>query len=269
MAHDQADDARRGSPDGGTAPLAADTFAERTAALSPGVTATTPQPEIRDHQPAPHQPAPHQPAPHQPAPHQPAPGGGPPTATWSRPPGAPSTRRRALIVALCALAGTGIGVGAQRLTAGHGTGDRAVPAPSASAAPISAQVTSFDPKADGSGFRQQNGSWKSQTYSSAQFGNLKPGIGLQLDLGSAHALQSITLDAQTGPLMVELRAGDAAVTNVDTFARVGAPVSAKGPTTLPATGGGSHRYWLIWVTSLAPSGDGYSALIGKNITAKG
>jgi hypothetical protein len=163
--------------------------------------------------------------------------------------------------------GTGIGVGTQRMTGGgHAQALASRPKVAAASTPVSAQVSSFNPI--GSGFRKQDGSWRSQTYTSAKFGNLKPGIGLLLDLGSAHALQSVTLGNQTGLQTVELRAGDSRPGSADDFQRAGNPLTAPGATlTLPATSGGSHRYWLVWVTSLAPSGP-FQAVIGT-VTAKG
>ena len=99
---------------------------------------------------------------------------------------------------------------------------------------------------------QRDGVWRSQTYSDATFGGLKKGIGLRLDLGAARALTSVTFTAETGPTTVELRAGDTAGTDGSAYALVGSAVQANGATTLPAGAGGSHRYWVIWVTKLPP-----------------
>ena len=118
-----------------------------------------------------------------------------------------------------------------------------------------------DPAKDGSGFRKDGDSWRTQSYASATFGNLKPGVGLVLDLGSARVLSAVTLDAVTGPLTVELRTGDGPPTSATSLAKVGAAAQATGATTLPATAGGSHRYWMIWVTGLASADGGFSAVI--------
>ncbi|MGZ8750621.1 MAG: hypothetical protein ACXWYP_07060 [Pseudonocardia sp.] len=105
-----------------------------------------------------------------------------------------------------------------------------------------------------SSFTKKGTSWRSQTYSDANFGNLKDGIGLLLDLGAARPLTSVAFTAETGPLTVELRAGDTRANNGKSYQLVGSPVQATGPTTMPASTGGSHRYWMIWVTKLPPSG---------------
>jgi hypothetical protein len=130
--------------------------------------------------------------------------------------------------------------------------------------PLTAVLSSFDPSG-GSGFRQQSATvWRTQTYRSEQFGNLKPGVGLVLDLGTAQSLTAITLDAGTGPLTLELRAADTAATNLAGYPLIGAPRTSSGATTLPA-GGGPHRYWMIWVTRLGPQGDGFGAQLSNPV----
>jgi hypothetical protein len=106
---------------------------------------------------------------------------------------------------------------------------------------------------NGSSFTLKQGSWQSQTYRDTKFGNLKKGIGLLLDLSTARQLTSVTFTAVDGPLTVELRAGDSHATDGNALKLVGPAVQANGATTLPATDGGSHRYWMIWVTQLPPS----------------
>jgi hypothetical protein len=183
--------------------------------------------------------------------------------------GRPASNRRLLILVGCAALGTLIGVGAQVVTS---SGGPTPSAPSAAASPQPAataamSISSFDPTSGGSGFRKDAAGWHTQTYRSATFGNLKPGVGLVLDLGSAQKLAAVTLDAATAPLTVQLRAGDGQASALSGFQPVGAAAQASGATTLAATAGGSHRYWMIWVTSLAPGDGGFSAVI-RNPTAQ-
>jgi hypothetical protein len=86
---------------------------------------------------------------------------------------------------------------------------------------------------------------------SSTFGGLKPGCGLLLDLGTPQRLDTVTLDAVTGPLTVDLRALDRLPTALADLSLISGPVSGSGHITLPASDGGAHRYWLIWVTRLA------------------
>ena len=274
MTHDD-DRSRHATDGGGTQPLPADAFGERTAGLPQSVTTTTPMSDLpaaaAQQQPQPPAFEPPRPAPaggyEAPAGGYEAPAGGygPPAAGPRRSP----RGRRGLILAACALAGIAIGVGAERLVAIGGKGSQTAtqPTATASAAPVSADVSSFDPV--GTGFpRQTGGVWSSEGYNSATFGNLKPGIGLLLDLGTARPLRSVTLDSRAGTVTVELRAADTRANSVDGYQRVGGTVQAKGPTTLPASSGGSHRYWLVWVTGLAPRADGkFAAQLGA-VTAR-
>jgi hypothetical protein len=126
---------------------------------------------------------------------------------------------------------------------------------------IQAQVSSVDP-VGGSGFRREGDRWRTQSYGSAEFGNLKDGVGLLLDLGSPRAVTDVTLDVQ-GPVDIELRAGDQAVQDGTSFDQVAAKPGADGATKLDGTKGGKHRYWLVWVTKLANDGGGYSAVLGQ------
>jgi hypothetical protein len=171
-------------------------------------------------------------------------------------------------VVLAALAVTGLAIlGVTTIINGndHGSGRRTVVTPSkvpkAEIIPVS--TTSFDPSG-GSGFRNAGKeSWKTQTYRTAEFGHLKNGVGLLLDLGEARELSTVTLDVATVPLTVELRQSDQQSADPSAFTPVGTPSIASATTVLSAAGGGQHRYWLVWVTRLAPSGGGYRALIDK------
>ena len=174
---------------------------------------------------------------------------GPAGAGW--PPSRGLGRRRWLVLVGCAVLGIALGVTSQRLVT-TGSDPVASPTPSAGAtAPVEAKITPV--AAAGSSFTRRDGAWRSQTYSDADFGNLKEGIGLLLDLGTARPLTAVTFTTQTGPLTVELRAGDKATDNGADYTLVGPAVQANGATTLSASAGGSHRYWMIWVTKLPPS----------------
>jgi hypothetical protein len=125
---------------------------------------------------------------------------------------------------------------------------------------IRAEVSSVDPSG-GSGFRRDDGRWRTQSYTSPSFGNLKDGVGLLLDLGTPRAVTAVRVDAD-GPLDLELRAGDRPAKDGEAFARVAAADGADGPTQLDGSKGGEHRYWLVWVTGLAPGDGGYRAVLG-------
>ena len=138
------------------------------------------------------------------------------------------------------------------------------PSASAKAKVLTASVSSVDPSG-GSGLRHQGGRWQTQIYRTADFGNLKPGVGLLLDLGSPHSVSSVRFDAGPGPITVQLRAGDQASSGPASFTATGSSTSAHGPTTLDGMPGGKHRYWLVWISQLAATPGGYSAVVSDPV----
>jgi hypothetical protein len=159
------------------------------------------------------------------------------------------------VLAACALLGTMIGIVGYQLRNSLPPATPSVApttaAPSTtSVALVSAQITPVSPS--GTSLTMKEGAWRSQRYNDVNFGNLKSGIGLVLDLRTARPLTAVTFTAKSGPMTVELRAGDVMATDGMKMRRVGPAVQANGYTTLPASTAGSHRYWMIWVTQLPP-----------------
>jgi hypothetical protein len=195
-----------------------------------------------------------------------APAGRPPAAPSPPPPAARGGRGTAwrnaflalVAVLVLAVVAGGVVVARYRLstpTAARGGSGAAVAA--------SATITSFDPSG-GSGFRKESGStWRTQTYQSAVFGNLKDGVGLLLDLGSARQVATVTFEVVGGPIAVELRAADERAASAGGYQTVAKADSASGPTTLTPKGAGKHRYWLVWVTRLGSQDGGYRAVISN------
>jgi hypothetical protein len=172
------------------------------------------------------------------------------------------SRRPVALVALLAVAALAAVVAAVTLWPRSGPGSAATPATERPAtAKLTAEVSSFDPSG-GSGFRPDApGTWRTQTYRSADFGNLKPGVGLLLDLGAPKVVSTVTLDVQGGPLAVELRAADQRGAAASDFDRVATEAAASGATSLAVEEPAKHRYWLVWVTRLAPQDGGYRAVL--------
>lgn len=200
--------------------------------------------------------------------------------------GGPAGRgRRRVVVPLLVLAVVGAlaGWGASFVVQHRATSSSAArQATGAVVVPVS--VTSLDPTG-GSGFQRGGGSggtsgsgsdgagattlWRTQTYTSADFGRLKKGVGLVLDLGTQRGLSTVTFDAGRTPITVELRAGDrkpaATPQGIDTATLVGSPTSASGVTTLAAANAGSHRYWVVWVSKLGARDGGFGATISQPV----
>lgn len=124
-----------------------------------------------------------------------------------------------------------------------------------------ASVTSVDPSG-GSGFQAtDSGGWRTQTYTTAEFGNLKDGVGLLVDLGEAQEVGAVSLNSATPGLSVELRPASSPSDDPAALEVVDEATTSGATTELSAADADAARYWLVWVTELAPGGDGFSAEI--------
>lgn len=189
------------------------------------------------------------------------------------PPYGPPPRRggpspSAVVLSLVAAALAGLIVGGGLALFGdrdEEAGGAASPTDQATASSVEIEpnsIASFDP-VGGSGFRDEgDGTWATQTYTTAEFGALKSGVGLLIDLGEAREVSTVTLPSATPGLTVQLLAGDEAPSgDPDGMTEADAMTTADGETALSGEGAGAHRYWLVWVTALAETGGGYSATV--------
>ncbi|MGB6571800.1 MAG: helix-turn-helix domain-containing protein [Trebonia sp.] len=161
------------------------------------------------------------------------------------------------------------------LTSKPATPASAAPAPSATApAPAQPAVTAlhiasaagFGPGglADGDNSRVASNAitrgaqapWQSQWYATAQFGNLKQGTGLLLDLGRTATITSVRIDlASYQGANLQLRVGD--TDGALSSLRVAATADDVGGTVrLHLRSPQQARYVLIWFTLLPPNGAG-------------
>ena len=161
------------------------------------------------------------------------------------------------------------------LTSQPATPASAAPAPSATApAPAQPAVTAlhiasaagFGPGglADGDNSRVASNAitrgaqapWQSQWYATAQFGNLKQGTGLLLDLGRTATITSVRIDlASYQGANLQLRVGD--TDGALSSLRVAAAADDVGGTVrLHLRSPQQARYVLIWFTLLPPNGAG-------------
>lgn len=196
-------------------------------------------------------------------------GAGGPARSSRRVPGAGPGRRRlpgrgkaaALAGALVVAAGAGVLAG--RLVPPAGEEPPLAVAAGAGDAALDVTWTSVDP-VGGSGFRQVDAStWRTQSYRTAEFGNLKDGVGLLADLGEPREVEAVTVDVAPVGAVVELRAGDAPSQDPQDYTVVDRAGEAGGPTTLEAGDAGAHRYWLLWVPQLGPREGGYVAELSE------
>ena len=109
--------------------------------------------------------------------------------------------------------------------------------------------------------------WTSQWYATAQFGALKQGTGLLLDMGRPVTIASVRLSLVYPGADIQLRAGSKPVS---AWLPAVARVSDAGGTAQLRPGAPVHvRYLLIWFTKLAPDHAGTYRASVYRITVQG
>jgi hypothetical protein len=118
-----------------------------------------------------------------------------------------------------------------------------------------------DPNADDPGEAQnalggQPGKfWHTSFYrGSPKFGNLKDGLGLMLDMGSAVKLSQVTVQFGSqccAHVNIEIGNSNSASAR-NSFTTVATSTTATGTKTFPVSSGATGRYVLIWFTYLPP-----------------
>jgi len=172
------------------------------------------------------------------------------------------TRRRGLVLLLAglgALAALGVGVFALR---GAAPGSP-VATPRATGAGAEAvrlvAVGAYDPQGDGHENnallpRATDGNadsyWATEQYATEHFGDLKSGVGIVVAAARPVKLSLLRVVSDTPGYQAVIEAGSSAT---GPFQRVSAPMTAAATTTFSLRVPTAERYYLIWITELAPS----------------
>ena len=131
----------------------------------------------------------------------------------------------------------------------------------------------FDPQGDGDPDHPEDvglaydgnpaTAWETYEYrGSPEFGNLKDGLGLLLDLGTAQELAGVRLTSTAPGATVEILTGDSAATELDGF-EPATEGTIEGETELAFDEPVTARYVLVWITALVQSEGGFSADIAE------
>lgn len=105
--------------------------------------------------------------------------------------------------------------------------------------------------------------WSTLTYrGSPAFGNLKPGVGVLYDLGSAQDLAGVTVTTPTPGATVEVRTAQTAAGALEGF-DVAAAATLEDTSELTFDEPTQARYVLLWITGLVDGPDGFAAQIGE------
>ena len=131
--------------------------------------------------------------------------------------------------------------------------------------PDAGQLSIFDPAGDG-----ENGdllpaavdadpstAWQTETYRNrADFGGLKDGVGVVIDLGSVRTITGVEITTPTPGITVQLRAADEPATQLSDWAALTEPTTIDDASTIQADPVDT-RFLMVWITGdLASVGDG-------------
>ena len=163
----------------------------------------------------------------------------------------------------------------------------AAPVPTAIATLKVVKATDFDPKADGGGGAENpkqaklaiDGDpatlWRTERYRKLPtMGGIKPGVGLVLDLGTVRHVTGVEVRLNGSTTSIELRtpkaAADAApMKSIDQWTKLTGTEDATATLVLTPAQAPDTRYVLVYLTSLAPMGDGYFRSGIAEITVRG
>lgn len=213
-----------------------------------------------------------------------------PSAAPARPESSPSVGRRGspkrlLWIVLLVIAAIAIGALIFALLRPGGGGDQvAATSPAAAESPASeptteapapvvtpeiASVTSLDPDGDGDEkpgdvdkvLPGKSGSWTSETYKGADFGNLKDGLGLRFNLKGKATVTSVTVSSGASGGGFDIRTSDgddpadAKVVGKGKFSDGKEKVTLDKPTEAEKV--------FVWITSLPRGGEGFRASVSE------
>ncbi len=124
-------------------------------------------------------------------------------------------------------------------------------------------VDGFDPYGDGDEHGDRAGNafdgdpsthWNTQNYNSAEFGNLKDGVGLLVDLGEPGELHEVSLDlGDTAPSNIEIQVGDQS--DPSSLTTSGEAAQATGEVDVTLSDPVEGQYVVIWYAQLPDDGD--------------
>jgi len=150
-------------------------------------------------------------------------------------------------------------------------------APSPSGTPVAiAGIQALDPQGDSSENNDlaaraidndPQSAWRSEGYASAQFGGIKKGIGLALDLGDPADVTAVTLTAPGSGGAVELRSADSPAYEGSSKVAQGR-VDGSGKVVLTPDKPVHTRYLVVWFTRAPLQGNGDHRVIVDEIDVR-
>ncbi|NLU78063.1 serine/threonine protein kinase [Micromonospora sp. HNM0581] len=127
----------------------------------------------------------------------------------------------------------------------------------------------------------QDDGWSTETYNRSNFGNLKRGMGVWIDLGAERTVKSVQVNLSGRGASAELltgtidapssSSGDDQVLTAYLKNKIGQPFEEHDGSTMTFDGFDAdqkYRYLLFWITELPPNGGGFKVGV-QEITVQG
>ncbi len=107
--------------------------------------------------------------------------------------------------------------------------------------------------------------WPTLQYKgSANFGNLKPGVGIVYDLGSEQTVGAVKITTTLPGATVEIRTGtEAQASSLDAYPVVVPNTQLNGVTEINLPEGTKTRYVVVWITKLVPQESYFQASLSE------
>lgn len=174
-------------------------------------------------------------------------------------------------------ASAGSGSPASASARSAGAGRTTTPSPSTTSRPLTIlSVAAFGPAGTADGDNAKTAArllrgtrpWTSQWYATPEFGNLRSGTGLLLDMGSTVRVTSLRLVLGSEPgAAVQIRVGNSAA--LGDLSTVASATDQEGTVQLAVSAPLGGKYVLIWFTRLPPDGKGHYQVSVDSIVANG
>lgn len=192
-----------------------------------------------------------------------------PTETVEPAPGRPPWRRFGIpIAAVACIIAAGLAVGAVGLPdiSGSNYPLSSDPTSDKDGDPLRpAAVSILDPQGDGTELvgaqnaidRNKSTAWKPDSYRRPNFGGLKTGMGVVVDLGKPTRVEKVTVSLSTPGTSLELRGAATKGESIDSYQPLGGPMSnAPTEVTFELDRPENYRYLVVWITEMPRSGSG-------------
>ncbi|MGB3827710.1 MAG: hypothetical protein WA962_02955, partial [Ornithinimicrobium sp.] len=114
-------------------------------------------------------------------------------------------------------------------------------------------ITSYDPEGDGDENNERTPlaidgdtgtAWRSRTYLAENWGNLKNGVGLSIDLGESKSVNEVDVSFPQGDYGMQIYVGDDV--SLTDMTQIGSRDDASGEVTITADEAAEGRYVLVW-----------------------